>query len=213
MPPRRTAFGCLVFLVAAATCLFFARTPLLRLSAHLWIAGDSPAKPADIIIIPGGQIATRPPKAVELFQAGLAPRIFVMREVENTVLHRDTPGSERSEFVSTVLLAGGVDEDALVFSENRVASTWEEAGQFNRWLETLKSESRPQSAILITDAFHSRRALWAYRTQTAEFCIDFQVVTVCHRKYQIDQWWTNEYGKSDFFSEIKKHLAYRLFYR
>lgn len=211
MPPRRAALGCLIFLFIAATILFFARTPLLRLSARLWIVDDSPATAADIIIIPGGQIATRPPKAAELFQAGLAPGIFVMRETENPILHRDTPGSERAEFVSTVLIAGGVPENALVFSEDRVSSTWEEAGQFALWVDSLNPEDRPKSAIIVTDAFHSRRARWAYSKQSANSEISFQVVAVPHRIYRIDHWWEHEYGRSDFLLECKKLLYYWIF--
>ena len=208
---RSVSIGCLLSgLAAILTLCLIPKSWLLQAAAHLWIVDDSPAA-ADIIVIPGGQIATRPPKAVELFQAGLAPRIFVMREAENTLLHRDTPGAERAEFVSTILTSGGVPETAIVFSEERVNSTWEEAEQFAEWMRALEPKDRPKSVLLVTDAFHSRRARWAFRKQTAEFGPVFQVVTVPHRKYEIGRWWANQYGKSDFLSEMKKYWYYRFF--
>lgn len=201
---QRWISGCLLIGLPLVLVGIAAHPLLLSAAARLWVM-DDPDGSSDIAVIPGGQIATRPAGAARLYLEGRCPRIFVMREDENPLLHADTPGDERSRFVVTLLEDAGVAPESIFLSRDRVTNTLDEAGQFRLWLESLPKEQRPVSATLVTDAFHSRRALSAFRK--ANPTVDFSVVTVPHRKYTIDQWWKTAEGRADFRSEILKYLV------
>jgi len=200
---RVLAFG--VALLLSLTLLLPYRRPILEGAAELWIVNDKPQN-ADVILLPGGQIATRPPMAARLYLEGHAPRIFVLRESPNALLHADTPGTERAEFVADYLQRAGVPSEALTFSKGRPNSTWEEATQFATWWQSLPEDQRPETALLVTDAFHGRRARWCFRKQVP--AVQVFVTPVPHRYYGSYNWWKTSHGVADFRSEIAKSIAY-----
>ena len=56
------------------------REALLRGAADLWIVSD-PITPADVVVVLGGQIYTRPLEAAHLYANGLVKRVL-LSEVE-----------------------------------------------------------------------------------------------------------------------------------
>jgi len=203
------SIGFLIALALSLIVLIPFRESILRTAAHLWIIDDIPEQ-ADIILLPGGQIATRPPMAARLYLEGRAPGIFILRESPNPLLHADTPGEERADFVADYLRRAGVQSSALYFSDGRPDTTWDEATQFANWWNRLPQADRPGTAFLVTDAFHSRRARWCFQKQIPE--MEFTIVTVPHRYYHPGDWWRSPQGVEDFRSEVAKMLAYWIRY-
>jgi len=207
---RKRALSFLVAIIICLITLIPFRESILEQAAETWIIRDQ-TQSADIIILPGGQIATRPPAAAQLFLEGHASRIFLLRESANPLLHADTPGLERAEFVADYLKRTGVPRDKLILSKARPDSTWEEASQFTSWRRQQPEGQRPMSALLVTDAFHSRRARWCFQKQIPE--MEFLVISVPHRFYGSHNWWKTPQGVQDFRSEVGKWIAYRFGYR
>lgn len=209
-PPRRRGrrFGCcLAFLCASGLALLF-HGPLLSSAARLWVVTADEGVTGDLVVVLGGQIATRPAKAAELFTTGRAAAVFVMREVPHSVLHADTPGGERGEAVVRILTRNGVPADRIVLSRSQVSSTREEAAGFAAWLGESAAHESPQTILLVTDAFHSRRARRDFRR--AAPAARFHVVSPPHRKYTLENWWKTPEGRHDFRSEVVKYFASRI---
>lgn len=198
----------LVLLVVAAP---FFPAPILRYAADCWTSNQAPTQ-ADVIIILGGQIASRPDRGADLYLQQWAPRVFISREDEIPLLHADTPGGERSRHVAAILRDKGVPPAVIHFSHDRAGSTWEEAVQFKQWRQALPPSQRIKKAILVTNDFHSRRALWTFRQQDYQQDLEFFAVTAPVEKYDTERWWASEHGRKDFASEIRKYFYYRLRY-
>jgi len=207
MKIRRPRWLAVVLLVISLIGgLFAGHAPILATLARAWVIDDAPAR-ADLIVVLGGQIATRPPEAAELYRKGVADRVFVMRETPNPVLHADTPGEERSDHVVSFLLGQGIPPEAIVRSDGKVGSTREEAEAFSRWWRAQPESERPRSIVLVTDALHGRRARMEFRRTLGRGRVAVHVAPVAHRNYEITSWWRNEFGRHDFLSEIAKSAA------
>jgi uncharacterized SAM-binding protein YcdF (DUF218 family) len=194
----------LLFLLLPIPLVILAGKPLLRLAARIWVVSDTVGQ-ADLIVVLGGQIATRPARAAELYRAGVAPAVFIMREDHQPLLHG--PG-DRAASVASILEAAGVPAEAMLFSEAEVGSTRDEAFAFRKWLDRQPTMTRPRRVILVTDAFHSRRARASFRREAPG--IDFRVITVPHRKYDLETWWESSHGIDDFRREFLKNAFERL---
>jgi uncharacterized SAM-binding protein YcdF (DUF218 family) len=122
---------------------FLAAVPLVL--ARTLLCVDAGFAQAEVIIVPGGGIFDRAPRAAELFHQGAAPRILLS-------------GAGDCEENRRQLLDAGVPAAAIV-TECRSTTTWENA-QFTAPL--LKSAG-VSNAIIVTSWYHSRRALNTFR--------------------------------------------------
>ncbi len=198
---RRRRRGCLLLALAAAAAGLLLHAPLLRAAANLWIVSPERTE-TDVIVLLGGQIATRPAKAAELYREGRAPIVLVMREAHHPILHQT---EERSEEVASLLRNSGVPAEAIAFSIGKVSDTRGEAAEFEAWIRSRTTRPSPRRATVVTDAFHSRRALLVFKRQLPGLHI--QMATVPHRKYTAEEWWKSNFGIRDFLSEILKTLG------
>lgn len=135
------ALGVVILLAAAATW-----------PEKFLLVEQKPAK-ADAIVVLGGGITDRVPRAVELFQKGLAPIIVLSGEGDGGKMRR-------------WLTESNVPADA-VRSELKSLNTWQNA-KFS--VELLRGLGAKR-VILVTSWFHSRRALACFRKAAPE--IDF----------------------------------------
>jgi uncharacterized SAM-binding protein YcdF (DUF218 family) len=118
-------------------------------SERLLMVEHRPAK-ADVILLLGGEHVFRQPRALELYQQGLAPVILVS-------------GVGDAKGMVLWLKNNGVPETA-VQSELNSHSTQENAKFTLPMLRALKA----QRVIIVTSWFHSRRALAVYRKASPE---------------------------------------------
>lgn len=154
---KKTAFLsaiALVLALAAAVAGFPAWFP------KTWrglLAVETPRKPADAIILLGGEPQGRPVKAAELYRAGMAPLVVV-------VGHGDNDSNRRT------LLQSGVPAGRIL-TETHSTSTIENA-DFSR---RLLLENQIRTALLVTSSYHARRALGTFQRRIPE--IEFGVAT------------------------------------
>ena len=121
------------------------------------LAVETPRKPADAIILLGGEPQGRPVKAAELYRAGMAPLVVV-------VGHGDNDSNRRT------LLQSGVPAGRIL-TETHSTSTIENA-DFSR---RLLLENQIRTALLVTSSYHARRALGTFQRRIPE--IEFGVAT------------------------------------
>jgi uncharacterized SAM-binding protein YcdF (DUF218 family) len=149
---RRRALQVLVPIVVAVVLIFY--TPLLWWVAEpLKVTGES--GPADAIVVfaggvgesgqAGGGAQERVARAIELYHAGLAPRmilssgyIFTLRE---------------AEVMKAIAVANGVPEDAVLL-EQRAANTRDNVTNSAAMLD----QHGWKRILLVTSPYHMRRA-------------------------------------------------------
>jgi uncharacterized SAM-binding protein YcdF (DUF218 family) len=193
----------LVAISVAVASAWAARRPLLTAIGDFLVLQDTP-RPADAIVVLSGSIPDRILEAVDLYHAGLAPRIVLTREVPFPGLEalraRGVTLPEHHDQNRSIAEQLGVPAAALSVVEGRpAASTIAEA-------EALVGHLRHQrihSILLVTSKAHARRAAMIFRQLGGSGL----QVTVCPSPYDpfaADTWWHDrafvrrvaiEYGK------------------
>ncbi len=171
---------------------------------------EEPLHPADIIFVLNGDVDSRPFLAGELFRQGLAPRI-VMAQAE------DTPPVEMGLFPNTtdvavqVMQELGVPEDCItvVLPGPEATSTRDESAILRAYVE----QQAVQRVILVTTAFHTRRARWIFEKNLAGSAVTLQVAAAPHPSFDHTNWWQHESGLITCLNEYIKLAYYWLAYR
>jgi uncharacterized SAM-binding protein YcdF (DUF218 family) len=155
-----------------------------------WLVVEDPLAKADAIFVLGGTRFERPLEAVELYKAGWAPRIALMRQVsdygEVHLMQQGIPYPREVDAQVDVMVRLGVPQPAItIFNEANStaeeADTLYEAAASNHW----------SSVIIVTSKQHTRRARLVMTRRTAP--LGLTVVTRYSRydRSDTDRWWTN----------------------
>jgi uncharacterized SAM-binding protein YcdF (DUF218 family) len=185
---------------------WFARAPILRSIASMWIASDEPTA-ADAVAIFGGGLETRPFAAGSYYTKGLAKRILLadtrVSPSENlAVLPR------HAELNRQVLLKLGVPDSIIETFGSGLSSTREEALALRQWAD----KTGARSIIVPTEPFSTRRVRWMLKRAFAGAQVRVQVAMVGSAEYTPADWWQHEEGVIAFQSEVIKYVYYRLKY-
>ena len=152
---------------------------------------------ADIILVPGGSVPEQMHRAVELYNAGLAPYI----------LPSGGPSAHLENWPSEWAFYGGLAMEAglperVILREDKAGNTLENA-TFS-WQAIQQMGLQVSRAILVCKAHHSRRALLTYQ---AEFPaqVEFMVSPIVdHRGIERDNWFLDERKTHYVFEELRK---------
>ena len=178
---RRIGVAALLLLLLATLAAFaglYWAEPLLTIE-------DLPAK-ADAEVILGGEPYYRPPRALEIFQNGLASNIVVS-------------GHGDSDEVRIWFKAKGVPVSAI-----HVESNSRNTQQNARFTVPLLRTQHAKRVIIVTSWFHSRRALACFRKAAPE--IEFiSLPTVADRPRTR---WPNRYERGMVLREYLKLAGY-----
>ena len=115
------------------------------------------SRPADAIVLLGGESQARPLEAARLYHAGVAPKIVIAG-------FGDIQTNRRA------LLKAGVPEDRILIES--VSKTTFQNAEFSR---PVLREAGIHRAVLVTSSFHARRALTTFQQRIPE--VDFTVAT------------------------------------
>jgi uncharacterized SAM-binding protein YcdF (DUF218 family) len=202
---RRGALTLLAIVVLLGVAAWFAREPLLRAAADMWIMSDPPV-PADAVAIFGGGLEDRPFAAAAYYRQGLVKKVLL----SNVGLSRATRLGALESHVQAnreVLLRLGVPEGAIeVFGAN-LSNTREEAVALREWAE----HAGARSVIVPTELFTTRRLHWILHHVFAPE-LEIRVPALDPGGYRRDDWWKHEAGLINFQNEVLKYLYYRLNY-
>lgn len=197
---------CLLFLCVLGAVLYWFRAPLLRGMAAAWIV-DDPLTNADVIVVLGGGPSTRPFEAARLYHQHWAPRILVMQpRADSTAELGLTP--RESDLLKQVLVRQSVPETNVLIAADEVMNTYEEALAVRNWVAT----NQIQTAIVVTDVFHARRARWVFRQQLRHTGVRVLIRATPVREYTTENWWQREEGVAALQSEFLKYGYYRFMY-
>jgi uncharacterized SAM-binding protein YcdF (DUF218 family) len=201
--------GILVASVGLVLVLWASIAP--RLATRLII--ERPLDRADAIIVLSGSSVyrERTAKAAELYKELVAPRVFITNDggragwsqAEQTNL--PFVEMERRE-----LVAGGVPPDSITILRGEVAGTESEAKAL-----AAEIDVRPLTSMLIvTSAYHSRRALWTFEKAFADkgVTIGIRFAPITSQSTQPATWWLSLNGWLTIGGEYVKSAGYWLVY-
>jgi uncharacterized SAM-binding protein YcdF (DUF218 family) len=192
----------LAALIAAA---WFARAPLLRSAADLWIVDDALA-PADAVAVFGGGLEARPFAAADYYRRGLVKKI-VISNIGASPAERLGVLASHVEHNRRVLLRLGVPDSAIEPFGEQLSNTYEEARALRDWV----TRTGAHSVIVPTEIFSSRRVRWTLH-RVFDDATTIRVAALPPYGYGREDWWKHETGLITFQNEVMKHLYYRVKY-
>ncbi|MCS6806074.1 MAG: YdcF family protein [Acidobacteriota bacterium] len=183
----------LLFGSVALIGIWFA-LPLILTPAARWLIRDDGHVPADVIIALGGsQRCQREHRAMELYQQGIARKIVVSGIPIVWGLHT-------GEAARQYLVRHGVPDDDIVVLPD-AWNTRREAMQFGQ----LAAEQGWRSAILVTAAYHSRRAAYTFERDVAGITFYASPLPGHLSEWQPERWWTR---RNTAWLTIREWLAW-----
>lgn len=182
-------------------------------SLATWLIVEKPLTNADAIIVLSGSAVykERTRKAAELYKLGVAPRVFITNDGQRAGWSQ----SERTnppyvELEQRELIANGVFPDAITVLPGEVSGTDQEA-------EALASEIevRPiKSLLIVTSAFHTRRALRTFDKILAGKGVEIGIehAPLGEQTPNAAYWWLTPRGWQMVAGEYVKSAVYWVFY-
>jgi len=197
--------------VVVLVCLlaFALRVPILVGLGNGLIAEDE-LHPAEIIFLLNGDFNTRPFHAAELYERGLAPRIVIAR-VEPSPAETLGLIPNETDISVRILEMQGVPPEAITVLPvpGGVTSTYDEAAMLHDYVV----EHGSGRVILVTSAFHTRRAGWIFGRALEGLPVTLEVAAAPNPGYEATDWWQNEGGLIAVNNEYVKLFYYLIKYR
>ena len=186
-----------------------------------WVAARSlvvrdELQPADVILVLSGasEYVERTRHAADLFKRGVAPKIILtndnLRGGWNSEQQRNPYFIERE---AEELRRAGVPAAQIEALPEPVASTYDEAVR----LRAYAAEHKLGSVLIVTSAYHSRRALWTMRRVFRESGVRVSVAPVAtggtaQQTPPAATWWLSRRGWRSVAPEYPKIVYYWLRY-
>jgi uncharacterized SAM-binding protein YcdF (DUF218 family) len=172
---------------------------------------EKPLERVDAILILGGSSTyiERTTKAAELFKKGIAPKILLTNDGLqggwNTQEQRNPFFVERARWE---LINQGVPDEAIEILPETVEGTHDEAVRF----EQAAREQNLKSVVLVTSAYHTRRALSTFEKVSPAMQIGIQSPPTGWQTPPSSRWWLSARGWNVVAGEYLKIVYYWLFY-
>lgn len=186
---------------------FAFRHPVLVGVASFLEVGEEPV-PADLIQVLGGNIASRPKVAADLYHAGYAPRLLLARVQDDQATLQGVFPNE-TDATRDLLLRLGVPDSAIVVVAPRggAASTTDDARTLADYLRLHPAER----VLVVTSAYHTRRARWNLRKQLRGIPVELRMISARDLRFSANDWWTNEDGLIIYPAEYLKMVHNRIY--
>lgn len=202
----KRALVCFLLVAAFGAAVWFARVPLLRGAAELWIVSDA-VGPADAVAVLGGGLSTRPFAAAEYYKQGLTKKILVP-DVALDPVEKLGVIPPHALLNRNALMNLGVPEAAIETFGSRVTDSYEEAVVLREWAV----QKGVRSIVVPTEVFSARRIHWLLERVFANTSVRVQVPALDPRDYNWREWWRSDRGLLAFQNEVIKYAYYRYKY-
>lgn len=176
---------------------------------------DRPVEKPEAILVLGGSYTyrERTEKAAELFKQGIAPRIYLTDDGEvSGWAPNEATNPSFVELARRSLVAKGVPADRIVILQPQVSGTIHEA----RLLSETARLAGLKSVLIVTSAYHTRRALWTFRRVFAENeqSVEFGIASPVPGKQTPRPmlWWLTPTGWNFVAGEYVKIAVYSVYY-
>ena len=185
-------------LCVVCVCLFFNYRPLLTRYADLFSVHNA-TPGADALVVLGGGIETRFPHALELYRQGYADKILLtdLRPYNFGIPDFDC-SQQKIAYAQRDYFEPGAPVVVVPSRKGTGAvSTFDEA-----WDLLLYSQRNGYSRlIIVTDDFHTRRALYAFRKVFQDSGIIIEAMGAPNAVFDEQNWWRSDAGLKAYFLE------------
>ena len=162
---------------------------------------------ADVIVVLSGGKDTRIPHALKLFEEGYAPEILLTDEKKRNIRFSHlfpTNGMIAQAMIEELEMS--VPVSTIQSQKGGATSTFDEAYD----LLKLSENKKYRHLILVTDAFHTRRAYHAFQTVFEDTDINIEMSAASNEIFNVNNWWTSDQGISAYVLESIKYPVYLL---
>ena len=193
---------------------------LIVWSALAWVLANNlvvekPLAKADAILVLGGAASylERTDEAAAIFREGIAPKIFLTNDgLQGGWNQKEQRNPYFVEGAHNELIRQGVPEEAIEILPGLVNGTNDEANLFFE----ISAQKKLKSVLLVTSAYHSRRALWAFERVLSRHNSALIVGIKSSPNGQLIispfSWWLSSHGWQTVGEEYVKMAYYWLFY-
>ncbi len=205
---RKLAWTLTLLGVLGCAAAYVARVPLLTALGSFVVSSEQPRE-ADAIVVLSGSVPDRMLEAVDLYQAGYAPRILLTEE-------RSRPGvdilrarggdiPDKHDLNLSVAEQLGVPRAAITLLPEPANSTVSEADVALAHLQRAGA----RRVLVVTSKMHSYRAGLIYRARAGP---DLEVIAVAsrHDPYRADRWWHSRGYIRRLVFEYQKLIVFHL---
>ena len=191
--------------IVLAPIVIIAALTLPRLGP--WLVVRDPLVKSDAIVVLGGTRYERPLEAVDLYQEGWAPRVYLFRQVmdwgEAVLMERQIAYAREVDLQIDVMERLGVDRSHIGILD-QANSTADEAG----FLAELVSREKLRSVIIITSKQHTRRARLVMRRRLEPLGATVIMRPSRYDRSDVDRWWASRSTLRFTLFETQRLLGY-----
>ena len=195
----------LVFVIWAVLTAYHA--PILKAVGGFLVVSHE-LKPSDVIVCLSGGAVERGLAAADAYNKGLAPRVFIIREIPPDgyeLLERaGIRVPESVDVLQRILNGMGVPESAVIKSRHPAPSTIGEA----RMVQSLAEKRGYRSLIVVTSPSHTRRAWRTFRRELDEEDVRIRMLPSPYSGYSSEDWWKTRRYVREVIVEYQKLLYY-----
>lgn len=202
--------GIKILLIAAAIATaWVVAAPYLA----TYLIVEKPLVNADAIIVLSGSAVyqERTRKAAELYKQGFAPLVFITNDAARAGWSAaDQANPQFVDLERRELIAAGVSPDAIKVLDGEVRGTNQEADAL-----AAEIDARPlRSVLIVTSAYHSRRAYWVFSKTLAAKGVEIGIehAPTGDRTPRPETWWLHARGWQMVAGEYVKSVGYWIFY-
>lgn len=178
--------------------------------AGSYLVYEDPLSKSDAIVVLAGTHAERWLEAVDLYRAGIAPRIVLSKgQVEQAEVMLREQGvmfQNNAEQARDAMIQMQVPESAIVILPRALDNTADEAAEAHG---RAVADGWHQ-IIVVTSKYHTRRTKFAFEREFRGSGITVLVRSSKYDGFNPERWWTRRPDFRSVTSELQKLLAYRL---
>ena len=195
-----------IFLTGLTATAIFQYQPILSSYAEFYTVNNATSGADAIVVLSGGK-ASRIPHALNLFAENYAPRLLLtdVKKMNMRFAHLFSTNEEIAQAMIDELKLS-VPIITVASLKGGATSTFDEAYDLRKFSEAEGFKR----LILVTDAFHTRRAYHAFQTVFAGSEIRLEMSAAQNDIFNESNWWTSDQGISAYVLESIKYPVYLL---
>lgn len=168
-------------------------------AAHFLGAPALPPAPADLLVVPGGDVGDRGLATAQLYKTGMAPRVLLTGMEGSPAAVKPTYLHWRVQMLTD---AGVPRERIEVDAESR--NSWEEAINTRRLMEARGW----RRVLVVSDPYHMRRLSWAWHRVFEGSGLEYSLASSAPEYWKADVWWRDEKSGQAVIVEYIKLVYY-----